>query len=159
MAPTLLEGNRVRVSITGNAVKIDESNLILTDVAATNGVIHVLDQVLLPTGKVTKLTLVNAQTGADIQTIEAGATIDLGTSSAGQVSVRADVFPQAVGSVTIASMARPHRELPALLAAGRLLPANPVTYNPWNRASGTFTITATLTRGLRGRARPAFTSR
>jgi transforming growth factor-beta-induced protein len=144
MAPTLLEGNRVRVSITGNAVKIDESNLILTDVAATNGVIHVLDQVLLPTGKVTKLTLVNAQTGADIQTIEAGATIDLGSLSAEQVSVRADVFPQAVGSVTIAldGNARTENYLPYSLLGDSYL-QTPVTYTPWEPASGTFTITAT----------------
>ncbi len=149
-APTLLEGNRITVSINGSSVKVDNSNVAATDVAATNGVIHVLESVLLPTGKVTRLTLVNAQTGADIQAIEPGSTINLGTLSASQVSVRADVFPQAVGSVVLQLNDRKQTEnfLPYSLLGDSYL-KKPVTYNPWSPESGEFTITATPYSGAK----------
>ncbi len=143
-APTLLEGNRITVSINGSNVRIDNQNVAATDVAATNGVIHVLDEVLLPTGRVTRLTLVNARTGEDIQTIEPGATINLGTLDASQVSVRADVFPQAVGSVVLQLNESRQTEnfLPYSLLGDSYL-QTPLTYNPWEPQSGEYTITAT----------------
>jgi uncharacterized surface protein with fasciclin (FAS1) repeats len=32
----------------GESVMVDESNVVITDIAASNGVIHVVDAVLLP---------------------------------------------------------------------------------------------------------------
>jgi len=48
--PTIdtLNGQRVDVSIVGPQVKIDAATLILTDIVCTNGIIHVIDAVLLP---------------------------------------------------------------------------------------------------------------
>jgi uncharacterized surface protein with fasciclin (FAS1) repeats len=43
-----LSGETVLVSLDGEAVKINESNVIITDIEASNGVIHVIDAVLLP---------------------------------------------------------------------------------------------------------------
>jgi hypothetical protein len=110
---------------------------------------------LAPTGRVTRLTLVNAQTGADIQTIQAGATIDLGTLDAGQVSVRADVFPQMVGSVTIDvnGSSRTENYLPYSLLGDSYL-QTPVTYTPWNPATGEYTITATPYSGAGAKVLP-----
>lgn len=48
MVETLLMDEFVTVNISGNEVKINDSNVIAADVKAINGVIHVLDAVLVP---------------------------------------------------------------------------------------------------------------
>eukprot|EP00542_Grammatophora_oceanica_P004173 CAMPEP_0194066790 /NCGR_PEP_ID=MMETSP0009_2-20130614/86216_1 /TAXON_ID=210454 /ORGANISM="Grammatophora oceanica, Strain CCMP 410" /LENGTH=263 /DNA_ID=CAMNT_0038719775 /DNA_START=108 /DNA_END=895 /DNA_ORIENTATION=- len=47
MAETV-EGSNVTISIDGDVVKINDATVIMADVMATNGVIHVIDAVLLP---------------------------------------------------------------------------------------------------------------
>lgn len=47
MAETVL-GEEVEVSITGTDVMINESNVIIADIATTNGTIHAIDKVLVP---------------------------------------------------------------------------------------------------------------
>jgi transforming growth factor-beta-induced protein len=44
---TLLTGKQVNISLTGGP-KVNEANIIITDVKTTNGVIHAIDKVLLP---------------------------------------------------------------------------------------------------------------
>ncbi len=44
---TTLQGQRVNIS-KKDGVKINEAKLIITDVEATNGVIHIIDSVLMP---------------------------------------------------------------------------------------------------------------
>lgn len=46
-APTLL-GDTVKFSVTADGVKINDANIIMTDIEASNGVIHVIDAVILP---------------------------------------------------------------------------------------------------------------
>ena len=41
-------GQPLTVSVEGNVIKINEAQIIMTDIEATNGVIHVIDAVLLP---------------------------------------------------------------------------------------------------------------
>ena len=48
-APTL-QGNTVSISATESGANINEAAAISTDIEASNGVIHVIDRVLLPTG-------------------------------------------------------------------------------------------------------------
>jgi len=43
-----LNGKMIDVEVEGSAVKINEANVTATDIAASNGVIHVIDQVILP---------------------------------------------------------------------------------------------------------------
>jgi transforming growth factor-beta-induced protein len=43
-----LEGGRVGVSISGGRVTVNRSTIVASDVAADNGVIHVIDTVLMP---------------------------------------------------------------------------------------------------------------
>jgi uncharacterized surface protein with fasciclin (FAS1) repeats len=38
----------IDIQVDGSAVKVNEANVIATDIAASNGVIHVIDQVILP---------------------------------------------------------------------------------------------------------------
>jgi hypothetical protein len=47
-----LQGQAINVSVSGGQAKINDSKLIATDIDASNGVIHVIDSVLLPPEKV-----------------------------------------------------------------------------------------------------------
>ena len=46
-----LEGSDLRIHVKGAAVRINRSNVTKTDIIASNGVIHVIDRVLIPTMK------------------------------------------------------------------------------------------------------------
>jgi uncharacterized surface protein with fasciclin (FAS1) repeats len=43
-----VNGQSVKISVDGGKVKVNDANVVKTDVAASNGVIHVIDAVLLP---------------------------------------------------------------------------------------------------------------
>jgi uncharacterized surface protein with fasciclin (FAS1) repeats len=45
---TTLEGSTVAISVSGATVKINDATVTTADVLASNGVIHVIDTVLLP---------------------------------------------------------------------------------------------------------------
>lgn len=47
-----LQGDDIRVSVSNNQVKINEANVVKPDVVTSNGVIHIIDSVLLPAQKV-----------------------------------------------------------------------------------------------------------
>ena len=46
-----VEGDDVKVKINSNGVMINDGKVVAADVKATNGVVHVIDQVLLPPSK------------------------------------------------------------------------------------------------------------
>lgn len=43
-----VQGSTVDIDATGSGVKVDNANVVAADVAASNGVIHVIDAVILP---------------------------------------------------------------------------------------------------------------
>jgi uncharacterized surface protein with fasciclin (FAS1) repeats len=43
-----VNGQSVKIAVDGGKVKVDDANVVKTDIAASNGVIHVIDAVLLP---------------------------------------------------------------------------------------------------------------
>jgi len=43
-----VQGSSVRINVKGGQVMVDNANVIKTDVAASNGVIHVIDSVIIP---------------------------------------------------------------------------------------------------------------
>jgi uncharacterized surface protein with fasciclin (FAS1) repeats len=43
-----VEGSAVRIDASGNAVKVDDAVVTQADVSASNGVIHVIDNVIMP---------------------------------------------------------------------------------------------------------------
>lgn len=43
-----VQGEKVKVSISGKTVKINDAKVIAADVKASNGVVHVIDKVILP---------------------------------------------------------------------------------------------------------------
>lgn len=61
--PTL-QGSSLNVSVTGDGVFIDGSTVIATDILATNGVIHVIDAVLLPPAPEPTADIVDTAIGA-----------------------------------------------------------------------------------------------
>ncbi|NJK46272.1 MAG: fasciclin domain-containing protein [Pleurocapsa sp. SU_196_0] len=46
-----VQGATVRISVNGGNVRVNNANVTATDIAASNGVIHVIDSVLLPPAK------------------------------------------------------------------------------------------------------------
>ena len=43
-----VNGNMLQVKVNGSEVMINDANVTATDIAASNGVIHVIDSVVLP---------------------------------------------------------------------------------------------------------------
>ena len=43
-----VEGSAVKITVKGGKVKVDDANVVKTDIATSNGVIHVIDSVILP---------------------------------------------------------------------------------------------------------------
>ena len=43
-----VQGSSVKIDASNGKVKVDSANVVKTDIAATNGVIHVIDTVLMP---------------------------------------------------------------------------------------------------------------
>ncbi len=62
-----VNGAEVKITVSGGAVKINDANVVTTDVLATNGVIHVIDAVILPPANVAAPAPTLPTTGADLQ--------------------------------------------------------------------------------------------
>ncbi len=43
-----VNGQSVKIAVAGGKVKVNDANVVTTDIAASNGTIHVIDSVLLP---------------------------------------------------------------------------------------------------------------
>jgi uncharacterized surface protein with fasciclin (FAS1) repeats len=43
-----VSGKSIDVQVEGSSVKVNDANVTATDIAASNGVIHVIDRVILP---------------------------------------------------------------------------------------------------------------
>ncbi|WP_322509943.1 fasciclin domain-containing protein, partial [Anaerolinea sp.] len=74
-AETLL-GTPVMINVNGNMVKINDSNVVITDVEASNGVIHVIDSVLLPPADVVDSALADERFSTLATAIKAAGLVD-----------------------------------------------------------------------------------
>jgi uncharacterized surface protein with fasciclin (FAS1) repeats len=70
---TTLEGDDVKVSASGGSVMINDSHVTKADVMASNGVIHVIDAVLLPPAKLADI-VATAQAAGKFKTLVAALT-------------------------------------------------------------------------------------
>ena len=89
MAETLL-GAPLTFSVNG-MIKVNDATVGPADMMASNGVVHAIDQVLLPASMVTQMVLVDAETDQDIMVLEDGASIALSDLPTTKLNVRADV--------------------------------------------------------------------
>ncbi|MBK9088850.1 MAG: fasciclin domain-containing protein [Holophagales bacterium] len=46
-----VEGSMVKITVVKGGVKVNDANVVKTDIGASNGVIHVIDSVILPPAK------------------------------------------------------------------------------------------------------------
>ncbi len=68
---TTVNGQRVDVKVDGSVVKIDDAKVVATDIQCDNGVIHIIDSVILPADKTIPETAAEA---GDFSTLLAAAT-------------------------------------------------------------------------------------
>ena len=45
---TSVQGSEIDVTVEGESVRVNDANVIAVDVAASNGIIHIIDAVILP---------------------------------------------------------------------------------------------------------------
>ena len=58
-----VQGGSVAITVEGNAVRVNDATVLITDIEASNGVIHVIDTVLLPPQELGKIEEVAAADG------------------------------------------------------------------------------------------------
>ena len=75
MVPTVA-GTELTVSIMGNMVQIDNANVTVADIVTDNGVVHVIDAVLVPTEET--LTVVDVVVDSENHTILETAVVEAG---------------------------------------------------------------------------------
>jgi transforming growth factor-beta-induced protein len=121
-----VNGAEVKIAVSGGAVKVNDSNVIATDVLASNGVIHVIDAVLLPPAPVMPPTGAAAQGDKDIVDTAVGAgdfkTLAAALTAAGLVDTLKGAGPFTVFAPTDAAFAK----LDKMTLEELLKPANKV---------------------------------
>ncbi len=123
-------GGQVIIGYQDGRLRINQSNIIKTDLDASNGVIHVIDRVLIPEGlDVSGLTTARVQQSANISTMNTGTdprsvlnlAIERGVPlfNNGNVQACAAVYEVAVASVIPSMNGKARTDLESVLAASR----------------------------------------
>ena len=81
---TMLNGDDVAFAVSGDTVKVGDANVTTADVIATNGVIHVIDKVLIPPADLVDIAAVATSTGSHDSLVAALAKADLVTTVQGE---------------------------------------------------------------------------
>jgi transforming growth factor-beta-induced protein len=119
-----VNGAEVKITVSGSSVKVNDSNVTATDIVASNGVIHVIDAVLLPPAPVMPPTGAAAQATKDIVDTAVGAgdfkTLVAAVTAAGLVDTLKGDGPFTVFAPTDAAFAK----LPAGTVESLLKPEN-----------------------------------
>lgn len=98
----------------------------------------------------TSLTLVNATTDADLQTLANGAVIDLATIAGKAINIRANTNPVKIGSVKFSLTGKQVRNQTENILPYALFGDNNGNYNNWMPSVGGYTLTATPYTGANG---------
>ncbi|HSJ82710.1 MAG TPA: fasciclin domain-containing protein [Acidimicrobiia bacterium] len=113
---TTAQGEDIAISVEGDSVKVNQAEVIATDVAASNGVIHVIDQVILPPS----MSMEEAEMGDIVEIAEAAgdfSTLLTAVEAAGLVETLKGDGPFTVFAPTDEAFAAlPEGTLDALLA-------------------------------------------
>ncbi|GAA3964913.1 InlB B-repeat-containing protein [Hymenobacter antarcticus] len=91
---------------------------------------------------VSSFVLVNADSNADIQTLAAGATLNLATLPTRNLNIRATTSPATVGSVVFALSGAATRAHTESVVPYALFSDNGGAYNPWTPLVGSYSLTA-----------------
>jgi uncharacterized surface protein with fasciclin (FAS1) repeats len=131
---TTLNGQQVDIRVDGNSVKVDGAAVVKTDIACSNGLIHVIDRVILPASDDIPTTAVKAGSFKTlVAALKAAGLVDA-LSGQGPFTVFAptdDAFAK-LPEGTIASLLKPENKakLAAILkyhvVAGRVFSADAV---------------------------------
>ena len=106
---TTVNGQRVDIKVKDGKVSIDGANVIATDVTATNGVIHVIDTVILPSDKNIVETAVAAGKFNTLATLLVATGLDKALAGEGPFTVFAptdEAFAK-LPKATLESLAKP----------------------------------------------------
>ena len=80
---TALNGDDVTFTVNAAGVQVNDANVVTADVAATNGIIHVIDKVLMPPADLVDIPTVATGTGIHTALVAALAQADLVTTLQG----------------------------------------------------------------------------
>ena len=75
-AETLLGGQYVKIMVDGDKVFVNDAQVVLTDVAASNGVIHVIDSVILPPADIIDTALADERFSTLAAAIQAAGLVE-----------------------------------------------------------------------------------
>lgn len=77
LVATMVNGDDATFTVTDGAVMINDANVTTADVAASNGIIHVIDKVLLPPAELVDIATVATNTGSHDSLVAALAHVGL----------------------------------------------------------------------------------
>ncbi|MEM7125753.1 MAG: fasciclin domain-containing protein [Chloroflexota bacterium] len=77
-----IQGSPLAVTISSDDVKVNDSNVIIPDIEAFNGVLHIIDSVLIPPSAATEEAAADEATSADNEAGEESATDEAATEEA-----------------------------------------------------------------------------
>ena len=77
LTATALNGDDVTFTVNADGVKVNDANVVTADVAASNGVIHVIDKVLMPPADLVDIPAVATSTGVHTALVAALAQANL----------------------------------------------------------------------------------
>ena len=80
---TTLNGDNVTFTVNAAGVQVNDANVVTADVAATNGIIHIIDKVLMPPADLVDIPTVATGTGIHTALVAALAQADLVTTLQG----------------------------------------------------------------------------
>ncbi|MCK5942618.1 MAG: fasciclin domain-containing protein [Planctomycetes bacterium] len=142
---TTLQGSDVSIAVTGSRVRVGSANVVATDVMASNGVIHVIDTVLMPPAP--SLVDVAAKAG-NFQTLlaaakAAGLADTLANGGPFTIFAPTDEAFAKLGKDTIATLLKPEnkKKLQAILkhhvVAGKVMSTQAVKLDEAKTLNGT----------------------
>lgn len=103
-----VQGEDIAVAVDGSNVKVNNANVTATDILASNGVIHVIDSVIMPptmsAGAAMTTTDAMTDTAAMTETMEMTATAEMTTSNIISVALGAGNFTTLAAALTAADL-------------------------------------------------------
>ena len=83
LTATALNGDDVTFTVNADGVKVNDANVVTADVAASNGVVHVIDKVLMPPADLVDIPTIATGTGVHDSLVAALSKADLVTTLQG----------------------------------------------------------------------------